>query len=280
MLSTSGSGWRGPRARFQQSACTRHSAAVGALRLSDGDTARSGRCNRILTEGSSFHTRWGLGRPLRRFLVVLIPRASVGRAERAYAGMEWLASSREGDLADRDIGIYPDAYEGIVATFPHQNFNSDPVEGQPWRTGKPCLERPASVFQRDNWAGEPRDLLERLIWHIGRLLSWIDAAAQNELMVDGDPLELPIHPSVDMASLIGFHETTEDFERWISSNQHWGFATISDIPGARATAVVSDFMDPQRRSIKKPSWSIAIPVEAHRADAVWLILPYLIVFEP
>lgn len=206
-------------------------------------------------------------------------RLSVGPSEHMpeWSGWHLVAG---GDLTDRGIRIYPDADEGIVATFPHQDFNSDPVEGRPWRTGKPCLERPASVFQRDSWAGEPQDLPERLIWHIGRLLSWIDAAAQNELMVEGDPLELPIYPSVDMASILGFHETAEDFEWWISSNQHWGFATISDIPGARGTAVVSEFMDTQRRSIRKPPWSIAIPVEANRVDAVWLIFPSLVVFEP
>ncbi|MBZ9801101.1 ThiF family adenylyltransferase [Mesorhizobium sp. ES1-6] len=185
-----------------------------------------------------------------------------------------------GDPIDRDIRIYPDAGDGIVATFPHQDFNGDRVEGRPWRTGKPCLERPASVFQRDGWAGEPHDITERLVWHISRLLVWIDAAAQSQLMIDGDPLELPMYPIVDISSILGFRETAEDLNWFVGSGQDWGFATISEIPGARASAVVSDFMDPQLRSIRRIPWSTAIPTHANRADAVWLVLPALTVFEP
>lgn len=185
-----------------------------------------------------------------------------------------------GGPTDRDIRIYPDAADGIVATFPHQDFNGDPVEGRPWRTGKPCLERPASVFRRDSWAGEPQGLAERLIWRISRLLMWIDAAAQNQLMVKGDPLELPVYPTLDATSVLGFRETAKDLEWWADLDQHWGFATISDVLGARATAVVSNFMDPQLRSIRKIPWSTAIPVDANRVDAVWFTLPTLVLFEP
>jgi len=185
-----------------------------------------------------------------------------------------------GRPTDREIGIYPDANEGIIATFPHQEFNGDPVEGHPWRTGKPCLERPASVFQREGWAGEPRDFAERLVWHIGRLLLWIDAAAQGRLMINGDPLELPPCPSLDVANLLAFRETTEDLEWWTHSNLNWGFATISEIPGAHATRVVSDFMDPQQRSIKRIPWSSAIPVLGSRVDAIWVKLSTFVVFEP
>lgn len=185
-----------------------------------------------------------------------------------------------GDATDRDIHIHPDADDGIVATYPHQDFNGPPEGDRPWRTGKPCLERPASVFRRDDWGGEPQELAERLVWQIGRLLLWIDAAAENRLLADGDHLELPIYPAVEVTSVLGFRETAEDIDWWVAPDQHWGFATISEIPGARATGVVSDFMDPHRRSIRRIPWSSAIPVDERRVDAVWLILPTFAVFEP
>ena len=185
-----------------------------------------------------------------------------------------------GTRVNRDFDVYPDADGGIVATFPHQNFNGDPPEGRPWRTGKPCLERPAAVFRREGWTGEPSDLQAWLEWRIGRLMDWIDAAAENRLIAEGDPLELPMYPKVDTASVLGFHETIEDLNWWVEPDKHWGFATIADIPGARGTAVIADFMDPQRRSIRRIPWSPAIPVREKDIDAVWLILPGLAVFEP
>lgn len=185
-----------------------------------------------------------------------------------------------GIRSERELDVYPDADGGIVATFPHQNFNGEPPEGTPWRTGKPCLERPAAVFQREGWAGEPADLLERLEWRIGRLLLWIDAAAEDRLLVEGDPLELPMYPEVDTSRVLAFRETTDDIDWWIAHETHWGFATVAGIPGARGTAVVADFMDPHRRSLRRVPWSNAIPVEEKGVDAVWIILPTFAVFEP
>lgn len=184
-----------------------------------------------------------------------------------------------GALTDPDIGIYPDAEEGIVATFPHQDYNGDPVEGRPWRPGKPCLERPAAVFRRDGWAGEPGDLVDRLAWYIGRLLGWIDAAAMGSLLENGDALELPIYPALD-TTMLGFRETPDELNWWVERGETWGFATISPIPGARGTGVISDFMDPQCRSFRRIPWSEAIPVDPNRVDAVWMVLPTLVVFEP
>lgn len=185
-----------------------------------------------------------------------------------------------GTAANRDIDIYPDASTGIVATFPHQNVNDTPVDGLPWRTGKPCLERPASIFQRDAWGGEPLDLAERLIWHIHRLLLWMDAAAEDRLLIDGDPLELPMYPTTAQGSILGFHETQDGLEWWNQCTERWGFATLSEIPGAHATVVISEFMDPRRRRLRTPSWSPVIPKGNRRVDAVWVALPRRAVIAP
>ncbi|WP_234251291.1 HesA/MoeB/ThiF family protein [Billgrantia desiderata] len=185
-----------------------------------------------------------------------------------------------GDLADPDIRIYPSAIDGIVATFPHQDYNGDPPEGLPWRLGKPCLERPAAVFRRDGWTGEPADFVERLIWRIGRLFLWIDAAATGNLLMDGDPLELPTYPEIDSTTVLGFWEESEDVHWLAEREDNWGFATISSISGARDTAVISCFMDAERRIFRRFGWSEVISVDFQRIDAVWVVLPVLALFEP
>ncbi|NRB55835.1 MAG: ThiF family adenylyltransferase, partial [Salinicola sp.] len=184
------------------------------------------------------------------------------------------------NLADPDIHIYPDAIGGIVSTFPHQDYNGDPPKGLPWRLGKPCLERSAAVFLRDGWSGEPADLIERIIWRIGRLLHWIDAAATGSLLTAGDPLELPIYPEIDPTAVLGFREKAEDINWLEGREENWGFATISSIPGSRNTAVISGFMDPKGRTFRRVEWSKYIPIDVHRIDAVWVVLPRLVVFEP
>lgn len=185
-----------------------------------------------------------------------------------------------GSEVDPDIRIYPDANEGITATFPHQEFNGEPIDGVPWRSGKPCLERPTAVFRKKGWSGEPSDIAERISWHIGRLLDWIDAAATNTLLEDGDALELPHLPPRDATMVLGFRETPIDLSFWAERNLAWGFATISAVPAAQNTAVVADFMDSRRRSLRKNTWTKAIPVHTSRVDAVWIALPGLLVFPP
>jgi len=185
-----------------------------------------------------------------------------------------------GSAIDREVRIYPDASDGIVATFPHQDFNGGPIDGLPWRMEKPCLERSVSVFQRDGWSGEPTELSERFVWRIGRLFAWIDAAAEDRLLMDGDPAELPAQPNEELFAVLGFRESIEDLEWWGGNSHRWGFATLSGIPGARSAGVIADFMDSQRRSLKKPFWTSEIPVGATSVDAVWVVLPQMPVFAP
>jgi len=186
----------------------------------------------------------------------------------------------EGSLPDPDIDIFPDATDGIAATFQHQDNNVVILPGCVWRQGKPCLSRPAAVFKRADWAGEPRGLAGRIIWLIGRLFDWIDAAAENRLVEEGDPLELPSFPAPRTHGVLGFCETLNDLNWWESAPSTWGFATILKVPGADGTSVLSEFMDPQRHRFRRMEWSPAIPLNPNRIDAIWMVLPALVVVEP
>lgn len=179
-----------------------------------------------------------------------------------------------------DIDIYPDAEDGITATFPHQSRNEQQPEGGVWRTGKPCLERPTATFHRDGWSGEPADLDRRIDWYIGRLLTWIDAAATDRLVQDGDPIELPALPSAIAGVTIGFWEERTGLDWWKSASVPWGFASLANVPGAMGTAAIADFMDARRTSIRRPPWGPGLPVTPGQVDAVWFVMPILVVGAP
>ncbi|WP_170971435.1 ThiF family adenylyltransferase [Mesorhizobium sp. GR13] len=179
-----------------------------------------------------------------------------------------------------DINVFPDSIAGIRDQFPHQALNAMAAEGRPWWTGAPCLTRPISAFRRGAWSDEPRELADRVIWHIGRLLAWIDAAASGRLMAEGDPLELPVLPLIVPRATIGFWEDRESLTFWRDSQPRWGFATLAGIQGSVGTNVVADFMNQRRVSIRKPPWGSGISAPSGRIDAVWMVMPSLVVATP
>lgn len=204
---------------------------------------------------------------------------SVPASEHIGEWSEWhlVASSCGGGF---DIDVYPDAEDGITATFPHQSHNGPPPESGIWRTGNPCLERPTATFRREGWSGEPADLDRRIDWYIGRLLTWIDAAATERLLEEGDPIELPVLPSAIAGATIGFWEDPAGLDWWRSAGVPWGFASLANVPGAVGTAAVADFMNPQRASIRRPPWGPGLPFTPSQVDAVWLVIPALVVGAP
>lgn len=179
-----------------------------------------------------------------------------------------------------DIHIHPDAVKGISGQFQHQAHNSEPTGEVIWRAGAPCLERPISAFHREGWSGEPSEFADRVVWYIGRLFAWIDAAAEDRLIGVGDPIELPVLPSVAAGAKLGFWEDGEGLSWWSNSVHQWGFATLAGIPGSLGTSVVVDFMDPKRKSIRRPPWGRGVPTARGRVDAVWLLMPVLVVGRP
>ena len=205
-------------------------------------------------------------------------RLSVPASEQMPEWSAWhlVAASKD---ASPDIHVYPDA-GGISAQFQHQALNLAAVDGAAWRTGSPCLERPISSFKRDGWSGEPSELGPRLEWYIGRLFVWIDAAAEGRLVDEGDPIELPVIPLSIPNATLGFWEEKDGLAWWSEIGESWGFATLADIPGSIGTMAVADFLDPQRRSIRRPHWGPGVPQHPGRVDAVWMVMPKLVVGTP
>lgn len=206
-------------------------------------------------------------------------RLSVAPSDHMPEWSDWhLVVAPEGGVLD--IHVYPDAATGITGQFPHQTHNVVASAEAVWRTGAPCLERPVSAFRRDGWNGEPSEFPDRVFWYIGRLLSWIDAAAEDRLIEEGDPIELPVFPMAIGGASIGFWEDTDGLDWWRDAGQPWGFATLGRIPGSIGVSAVVDFMDPHRASIRQPPWGAGMPGTSGNVDAVWMLMPILVVGRP
>ncbi len=113
-----------------------------------------------------------------------------------------------------DIRIYPSKTNGISVTFPHQDLNSFGNEKLPWREGKLCLDTPVQRLGRIAGGKDPiGDYEERLRWYLTRALAWLDCAATNSLMQDGDPFEIPYYRDSSHQQII-HDESLETFPFW------------------------------------------------------------------
>lgn len=207
--------------------------------------------------------------------------ARLSVAPSAYMGActpWWLVvGDAEGEVT---VEIFPDASGGIEATFPHQNYNRLPDDGQLWRDGKPCLERVTAIFKRTTWGEEPLDLRARIGWRIARLLEWIDAAASDALTGASDPFELPALPDLPPHGELGFLETQAGLGGWLGRAGTWGFAEFAAFPGASSSAAVADWRDERGSSFNLIPWGTGLQSRSSQIDAVWLALPSLPVDVP
>jgi hypothetical protein len=176
--------------------------------------------------------------------------------------------------------LYPDRQSGLKAIFQHQDAD-DPSGGTTdWSLAKPCLERRAATLARAAWDEEPLGLDERLIWRIGRLLQWIDAAATNTLVETGDPLELPSWPGRADFPVFGFREEASDFAAWNAEQNRWGFATTIEVPNAKHSAAITGFLTPDGGVVREVLWTSGFAGSATSGHNIWIRLPGVPIIEP
>lgn len=121
------------------------------------------------------------------------------------------------------IDFLPAKDKGISVTFQHQSLNFDAGEEYPFLNGKLCLDRPIHVFDDKNFKYLPDDYSEKFIWYLNRAIKWINFAAKNELIKEGDPFELPVIPTENN---IEFLYKENDLQKWDGFPYQYGFAII------------------------------------------------------
>lgn len=177
------------------------------------------------------------------------------------------------------VAFYPDAEDGITATFPHQDYNAPAIAPYPWRRGKPCLDRRAAAFGHDAWQDEPFDRYGRMVWQVQRLLAWVDAAAADELLMKGDALELPPLPGASQFPVVGFNEAMARLDA-IPDGMTWGFASTLSVPRSDGLHLITDLRGPDKRVLTTARWGDAIAVKKAAVNAIWIDAGSLPVLPP
>ncbi len=110
------------------------------------------------------------------------------------------------------LSVNPAETNSIEHTFQHQRCNRSSQPGVPWRRGNICVDTGVRGLDRYVQNQEPRSASRRLKWYVQRALAWLEAAARNELMRDGEPFELPDFPlAPDPKFTVAFNEDVGSF---------------------------------------------------------------------
>lgn len=152
------------------------------------------------------------------------------------------------------IRIYPAQSGGLIHTFPHQDRNvMSELSHATWRTGKLCLDSPLQRLGRIAGGPEPKgDAEQRLRWHIERCLTWLEIAADNQLMVSDEPFEVPQCPfALPNTSFTVIHDEGNDtLPAWDGHVGQYGEIHWGPIPGIEKTIVADEFLDAHGSQIR------------------------------
>lgn len=176
------------------------------------------------------------------------------------------------------IDIYPARQAGITMTFQHQNHNNVIGETK-WRSGKLCLDTTFGSFSLRGFNSEPMRSETRLLWHTVRCKLWLEAAAAGQLVLKGQPFELPAFP-LSKKGKYYFSENDATFVNMLASNAQSGLADVVIHPG-KSSLFISSFKDFSGKILYTNIWNESI--SGHKAKfktAIWLRLNFIPVSWP
>ena len=187
------------------------------------------------------------------------------------------------DYPRRAPEFYPAKEGGITATFPHQSYNGEGHTDVPWRSGNLCLHRPLSVLGRVVGDDEPYSADERLLWRCQRALAWLSAADRDELVLNGEPWELPDVRGLEAGGCsFAFAENQGSYALW--QNAPWSGRVDLGLWKTRPDRFFAySFQSALGEEIYKPNWGAqfrSIVEKVGIAHGVWFRLKSVPLVKP
>lgn len=185
------------------------------------------------------------------------------------------------DFYPASIHIFPDTDHGPKVTYPHQEAVSGATSKFPWNAGHPCLSEPTDAWGEHYGSGnEPIDLADRLVWHVERFAGWCLRAATGSLHQVGEHFELPPLPGQSVSTVIGFHESEQNFTSWQSSAYQSGVATLIEVSAPKRGLAVQGWQTSNGKLISSPPWGDFIGTASETGTpCLWYMLKSLPVLE-
>lgn len=181
-----------------------------------------------------------------------------------------------------EIGFYPSVLNCFADTYPHQNANDGGGSGQRWRNGKLCLDTTVRVLGRTGPNQEPFDSESRLLWHFRRAQEWLSVASRGELVLPGEPFELPIFPgAAGRSALVAFSEGQSSHGIWEKVESRVGMVDLVQIGGGPDTFLAKRYALLDDRTVFSPAWGTTFGSDDGKAvTGIWILLPALPIQPP
>jgi len=185
---------------------------------------------------------------------------------------EWFVLVDE-DYPQGAIRFYPGKKNGIEVTFQHQNHNGLGNTESPWRSGNICCSTPMVFFQRRGYDMEPTNANERLLWNLRRARDWLDKASQNQLVITGEPFELPYFTKcgINQKKVIVFSEDAKSLHEWNQISESLGIAKLEEYEAVPKRTFVNAFLSSEEKELYRPSFGNAFSSKAKPGgECIWV----------
>lgn len=204
---------------------------------------------------------------------VLHCRLTPGHTPRRYlpASTEWYVTISP-SYPYGEIRFYPASQNSIERTFHHQLYNARVSQGQPWRPGDICRYSPNHRLGRHVADPEPLDAWHRLAWHFERALQWLNDAANDRLVLPGEPFEMPHYPSSVGLTLV-YAENAYTMAALPTGGLGFGYATLFGSTGMKGHVFIRSLRSASGDFSSSPSWGRYISHTATQdMKAIWIML--------
>ena len=181
---------------------------------------------------------------------------------------------------DGTIHFFPAKKDGIIGLFPHQ-YPIHVCESKPWQNSFLCLNRSLHTLDRVGASTEPRDWRVRLKWTFERAVKWLERAANNDLIREGERFELPFHQPEPRARCINTVIVSESYDHlsfWGNAPQ-CGVVDLSII--SKNTCIVQSFCNSDNSIIREMQWGTWLTAcSSTSVKGLWIQIDKLPVIDP
>lgn len=182
---------------------------------------------------------------------------------------------------DGHIAFFPAKKNSITGLFLHQYPIQILTCTKPWQNSFLCLDSHLRVLDRVGASTEPRDWRTRLKWTFERAVKWLECAANDDLMREGEHFELPFHQPKPIKKGLHTVIVSENLNHQTSSANapEYGVVDLSMIPGNYG--IVQAYRDSDKNILRELNWGTHLSTcPSETAKGLWIQLNELPVVDP